>query len=582
MKRRLLPLLLVLGLLCALFPAAWAEEETAEPVTALCVARPGESVPLDVKELQQLCLQATKHELKSVCFSPLPAGVGTLACKGEKVVSHEPYYMYEHPLLSQIRFTPHVYLSTRFTGQAQLSFTMTSEEGETVPGTLILYVPESEEEEPSPMDEAVTCKAGAPISLTDILPEEIYYKSRSASGGYTSISSIGDGWFCVGAGDLTSAAFQLPSSDQGSLWLDYGWSEARKVLPEEVLYSDREPNFYNVTFVPAGKEDVTVRLRYTASCEKKKSVPGALTLTLVGERTPPPSDPKPVVVQPNPAAVSTCTAQVGLANALYKSCASRKQGDLKTVAFDTLPTAAEGTIRSVDTPISVGMAYAYNSLSFLPGEAFQGDVTLRYVGVDSMNLSFSGTLTLELDYPSAGRFQDLTGWEWATYAAQFLDMKKAVPYQKSEPFFRPGASATRMELVYALVQVAYPNAEQVSAPDFFDLPDDAELSGAAALAIAHGLLQGDGEKQLFLDAQVTRQDALVMLHRALTDLGQDLPPAADLSSFSDAGELSPYARESAAVLCAKGILQGNGSGQLSPLSPITRAEMACLLYRAFS
>ena len=73
-----------------------------------------------------------------------------------------------------------------------------------------------------------------------------------------------------------------------------------------------------------------------------------------------------------------------------------------------------------------------------------------------------------------------------------------------------------------------------------------------------------------------------MLHRALTDLGQDLPPAADLSSFSDAGELSPYAREAAAVLCAKGVLRGNGSGQLSPLSPITRAEMACLLYRAFS
>lgn len=67
----------------------------------------------------------------------------------------------------------------------------------------------------------------------------------------------------------------------------------------------------------------------------------------------------------------------------------------------------------------------------------------------------------------------------------------------------------------------------------------------------------------------------------MTDRRQLLPSPKDLSDFSDAEDLSPYAQEAAAVLYAKGIVQGDGSGKLNPLSPITRAEMACLTYRAF-
>ena len=55
----------------------------------------------------------------------------------------------------------------------------------------------------------------------------------------------------------------------------------------------------------------------------------------------------------------------------------------------------------------------------------------------------------------------------------------------------------------------------------------------------------------------------------------------DLSVFSDVGDLAPYAQAAAADLYALDVLQGDGTGRLAPLSPITRAEMACLLYRAF-
>lgn len=581
MKRRVCSALLSLCLLCALLPAALAQEDTA-PVTALCVSAPGESALLDTDELQFLCRQATRHDLEYVTFSALSTSVGQLTCKGERVAPNEPYYMYESPQLTQIRFTPYAYHSRQFTGQGEVAFTMTDEKGNTVPGKLLLYVPE-ETEPPAEnryMDKVVTAEAGQAIDLTDVLPNELWYKSRSSTGGHT-VSSAGDGWYYIGD-ELTAATFALPSSDQGALWLDYGWSTARKVLPEEVLFPDREPNFYNVTFVPADRKERTVKLRYTADGDKKQNVPATLTLRLLDSKAPGQTTSTPAYVSASPAVVSTCTSQAGLATALHNACASRGLGELESVAFDVLPAAEDGVILSVDTPVSAGTVYPYGSLSFRPGETFQGDIALRYVGTDSMEFSFPGTLFLELDYPPEGRFQDLTGWEWAAYAVQFLDMRRAVEYRRSEPLFHPGEPADRMEFVYALVQAAYYQAAAAPAPDFSDLPSDPKLVNAVSVAVAHGLLQGDGEKRLRLDEQVTRQDALVMIHRALAELGWELPPAADLSVYSDAEELSPYAREAAGVLQAMGVLQGDGSGRLSPRAPITRAEMACLIYRAFA
>ena len=565
MKRRLSSLLLVLCLLASLPFTALAREETEDPVTALCVSASGGSAFLDEAELQLLCRKATGRDLESVTFSQLPASVGTLTVKGEKLTPDAVCYMYQRPLLSQVCFTPYVYGSRRFTGQAELSFTMTSERGESVPGVLILHVPEPTEEEP-PADFGALFKAGDPAPLMELFPFHTSYQ---------------DGRTICGSDTVMSLTFALPPSDLGSLWLSYGHSDARKVLPGEVLYPDREPNFYDVTYLPASKEPGKVQLQYTLSLDTKKSRSDFVTLNFVEKKTPSRPDPKPAPVEAAPAAISTNTAQTGLADALYQACAARKLGDLRTVAFDTLPSPKEGTVLSADLPVTAGTAYPYGALAFLPGESFQGGLTLRYVGTDSTNHSFPGSLTLSLDYPPEGRFQDLEGWEWAAFAVQFLDLQRAVPYTRSRPFFRPGDSATRLELACALVRTAYPTADPVAATGF-DLPDDPDQANAVAIAISRGLLRGDGEKRLFLDSQVTRQDALVMLHRALTDLGRDLPPAGDLSPFSDADALSPYARDAASALLAADILRGNGSGSLNPLSPITRAEMACLLYRSFS
>lgn len=470
MKRRVFSLLLTLGLLCSLLPAVSAEDEEAvSSFTALCVAKPGQSVFLDEKEFQLLCRQATGHDLESVAFSSLSAGVGKLTCRGEGVTAADAYYMYRSPAISDVCFTPYAYSSTsRFVGQAEMAFTMTSDKEETVSGTLILYVPETptQAEEPSLMDKALTVKAGKPVDLFDHLPSTVRYKKGTTI-------YIGEA--------ITSATFQLPSSSQGSLWLDYDHPEiARKLLPDEVLFPDKAPNYYNLTFVPTSREETEVRLVHTISSEKK-DFNVCLTLNFKEDKEP---------VRPGPDIPPAC----------------------------------------IVSPVI--------------------------------------------------HFQDMAGWEWAVPAAEFLGKSG---YFSNETAFDPGGEAKRMDLIHALALTTYSNFRRnmFPTPAFSDLPDDPELVQSVAALADRGLVLGNGEGLFLPDEHITRQDALVILYRAMADRSKLLPLYGDLSAFSDAGDVAPYAQEAVTLLAARGIVLGDGTGNLDPLSPITRAEMACLLYRAF-
>ena len=74
-----------------------------------------------------------------------------------------------------------------------------------------------------------------------------------------------------------------------------------------------------------------------------------------------------------------------------------------------------------------------------------------------------------------------------------------------------------------------------------------------------------------------------MLQRAMNAAGISAGGSeSDLTAFSDAAQVSAYARSAVAALVRLGVVQGDEAGRLNPGSNITRAEMAVILHRVLT
>ena len=81
------------------------------------------------------------------------------------------------------------------------------------------------------------------------------------------------------------------------------------------------------------------------------------------------------------------------------------------------------------------------------------------------------------------------------------------------------------------------------------------------------------------NADLTREQMMVLLYNYLQYKGNDLSALDDLSSYTDSTEISAYAENAVKALVGKGIIEGDGE-TLRPLSSLTRAETAVILINA--
>ena len=94
-----------------------------------------------------------------------------------------------------------------------------------------------------------------------------------------------------------------------------------------------------------------------------------------------------------------------------------------------------------------------------------------------------------------------------------------------------------------------------------------------ALGVTKGSYDGYGQLCFLPTATISRQEALTMLGRLL-----ELGYAAPEWSFTDSDAIADWAREHINTLCAIGALSGYADGGIHPTEPITRAQVAALLF----
>ena len=114
--------------------------------------------------------------------------------------------------------------------------------------------------------------------------------------------------------------------------------------------------------------------------------------------------------------------------------------------------------------------------------------------------------------------------------------------------------------------------------DFSDVPSDKYYAKSVAAARALGVATGTADNRFLPQQTMSRQDAMVFLKRTIDRTELTLRDGA-ITGFSDAAEVKSYAQEAVGALTSAKVIGGT-NGKLNPNAPVTRAEMAVMLYRA--
>ena len=172
----------------------------------------------------------------------------------------------------------------------------------------------------------------------------------------------------------------------------------------------------------------------------------------------------------------------------------------------------------------------------------------------------------------------MSGYGWAKDSIERL--AEAGVIQGDGPnTFGPGKNITRADFAVLLVRAFAPDTGAAE-ENFADVSPEDYFAEELAKAKAAGIARGIGNNRFNPRGQVTRQDMMVMLARAMDAAGIELPEAdaEELKSFTDGAQVADYAREAVSRLVKDGIIAGD-KGRINPQGYATRAEVAVVLDR---
>jgi len=177
-------------------------------------------------------------------------------------------------------------------------------------------------------------------------------------------------------------------------------------------------------------------------------------------------------------------------------------------------------------------------------------------------------------------FVDMKG-HWAQKAVNDMASRMVVKGSNGT-HFNPDAPITRSQFA-AIVTRALGLPENGTTTVFNDVTPGDWYMGAVAKAYEYGIIQGFEDGTFRPDRMMTREEAMVMIARAMqwTGLraetsGQDA--VATLSLFTDGSAVSGWAIQSVASTVNHGLVQGSNAA-LNPKQEMTRAETAMLVRR---
>lgn len=515
------------------------------------------SVTLDDSDFNALCRDATGETLSFLRFDELPrASQGELrygGSSGGDVTTARRYYRASSPYLDRVTFRP----DRDFTGTVSIPFTGESTGGASFAGQLVIRVEQGSD------TISYTVRPGGVLTFD--------------TGDFDALSRdlTGD--------RLSYVRFVLPEGDEGTLYYDYDEEDGyhSRVSASRSYYRSSSPYLDRVAFVPDRDFEGTVYVDFTGRSTGGDEFSGAVEIAVEAPSAP--------VIR-----YSTDYRAVSLrASDFADACREAGLDELESVRFESVggtggslyrSDAGSGAAVQVRAGVSCYLdgSPSLSGISFVPRVGWQGTVTLPYTARDERGASLRGRVEITVRGSSASRyFSDLSSYAWAVPAVDYL-YERGVVGGTGAGQFSPGAEITRGDFVLMLCQAFDLSGGGGTA--FPDVPADsyyaAAISAAQALGVAGGYPDGSFRPQ----GAVTRQDAAVMLCKAMQAGGWSLGRG-DLSllnRFTDGSRVAPYAGDAVALLAEYGILSGTDQGALDPERTTTQAELAVMLAAALT
>ncbi|MEK3795139.1 endo-1,4-beta-xylanase [Paenibacillus sp. FSL R7-0204] len=183
-----------------------------------------------------------------------------------------------------------------------------------------------------------------------------------------------------------------------------------------------------------------------------------------------------------------------------------------------------------------------------------------------------GTFAAAFAPPS---YTDLGSLSWARQAAFAMAARDILPGGNS---FMPAAPMNRADFTASLVKVLELKAAAEAVAGFSDVQNNAAYSKELAAAKQLGIVTGYAGNTFKPAGVITRQEMMVIAARALKAAGITAEGSGSIASYTDAGQISAYAKDSVTALLKYGVVNGKNN-KLAPGDTLSRAEAAVILYR---
>ena len=301
-------------------------------------------------------------------------------------------------------------------------------------------------------------------------------------------------------------------------------------------------------------------------------------------------DSAPIGLYVSPAAGGTVQADILTANAQVVA-----DGKL-VVTYDP----AVLTYKDVE----VGEAWTDTEFSVLSVNPTEGRIILVFANAAAadagilFSLTFTGTgdSVIAVD----GKSSKITGFDavpdlavTACPSANFADIQNAIPliheavdYMVGMGYmngmdathFGPNVELNRAMMVTILYRIAGSPAVE-GAPAFTDVPAGQFYTEPVVWAVANGITNGVSASLFAPGKSLTRQELVTFLHRFAKHMEYDVTKTTDLSVYTDANKVQPYAVEAFQWAVASGVINGTSETTLSPENTTTRAQVCIMVSR---